>query len=91
MLFSRKLIVVEVLRALDDDLLLHVAADDEDLVDAGGAIGVDLPLQDRASVDLDQRLRPIVGVGRQAPAHAGRDDDRFHVSFLTMPRLVRPR
>ena len=42
---AAELVVVEGARAGDVDLLLHVAAHDVDLVDAGGAIGVDLPLR----------------------------------------------
>ncbi|MEA3221015.1 MAG: hypothetical protein OZX49_02130 [Immundisolibacter sp.] len=60
------------------DRLAGVTGDHGDRPDAGRQQGVQLPLQQRLAVQVDQALGAIGGEGQQAPALTGAQDDGLH-------------
>ena len=60
------------------DRLAGVAGDHRDRADAGGQQRVQLPLQQRLAVQVDQALGAIGGEGQQTPALTGAQDDGLH-------------
>ncbi len=60
----------------DVDHVLLVPAHHHDVLHPAGAQGVDLALQDRAALDVEHALGPILGQRQQRLAGARRDDHR---------------
>jgi len=69
----------------DGDAIAEVTAHDDHVADTVFAQRIDLTLQDWFSRYRHHALGAIVGVGVEAAAHAGGDDDGFHVGALPPP------
>ena len=66
------------------DPVAEVAAHDHDIVDARGGERVELPVQDRATADGQERFLRVVGQGRETAGDAGGQDDRRHPSRVQL-------